>query len=268
MEQMTTGTYLWTSLAALLTICTFSFLYKDNPLYKFAEHLVVGVSAGYFAIILWHTGLQPKLFDQLKDGDWYFFWLNSDNVHYIIPAILGVLMWTRFSKKLSWISRWPIALYMGIAAGVAVPQEMKARVIEQMHSAMISSIDWNNFFGSSIFDFTSGFSSLLVFIGTIAALFYFFFSTEHKGLFKAISQFGIWILMIGFGASFGFTVMGRISLFAQRLQVLDNWTDVSLQSDKGLFTLVWIVVIGFFVVVSVAEFVKFLRSRGTEQSAE
>ena len=37
------------TLAALLTICVFSFLWKDNPLYKFAEHLVVGVSAGYFA---------------------------------------------------------------------------------------------------------------------------------------------------------------------------------------------------------------------------
>jgi len=38
--------FLWTTFGALLTIFTFSFLYKDNPLYKFAEHLVVGVSAG------------------------------------------------------------------------------------------------------------------------------------------------------------------------------------------------------------------------------
>ena len=44
------STFLWTTLGAFLTLCTFSFLYKDNPFYKFAEHLVVGVSAGYFAL--------------------------------------------------------------------------------------------------------------------------------------------------------------------------------------------------------------------------
>ena len=69
MELMEFDTFLWTTLGAFLTLCTFSFLYKDNPFYKFAEHAVVGVSAGYFAIILWHTGLQPKLFNQLRDGD-------------------------------------------------------------------------------------------------------------------------------------------------------------------------------------------------------
>jgi len=39
---------------ALLTLCIFSFLYKDNPLYKFAERLFVGVTAGnYSALYLW-----------------------------------------------------------------------------------------------------------------------------------------------------------------------------------------------------------------------
>src|SRR5262245_26382732 len=42
-----------TWLAALLTLCIFSFLYKDNPFYKFAEHLFVGVSAGYYIILNW-----------------------------------------------------------------------------------------------------------------------------------------------------------------------------------------------------------------------
>ncbi len=54
------------TLAAVLTICVFSFLWKDNPLYKFAEHLVVGVSAGYFTIIVVKTSLLPKLIDPIK----------------------------------------------------------------------------------------------------------------------------------------------------------------------------------------------------------
>jgi len=113
-------TFLWTTFGAFLTLCTFSFLYKDNPFYKFAEHLVVGAAAGYFTIILWHNGLVPKLmYDRLDDGSPWLLFLDSSAPWYLIPAFLGVLMWTRFSKNYAWISRWPLAMYIGIGAGAA-----------------------------------------------------------------------------------------------------------------------------------------------------
>lgn len=249
---MTWETFLWTTLGAFLTLCTFSFLYKDNPFYKFAEHLVVGVSAGYFALVLYHQILIPNVFDKIFDGEWW----------YLIPSILGLMMWTRFSKKYSWISRWPIALYMGIASGMAVPREMHARVIEQMHSAMINIIDINNIFGNSVFDITSGIAKLIVFIGTLSALFYFFFSREHTGFFKGVSKFGIWILMIGFGASFGYTVMGRISLFVQRIQVLRDWTVVSWADEaSGAYAVFWLLTFGVFIIFAGYELIKYLRNK-------
>nr|MBN2277489.1 hypothetical protein [candidate division Zixibacteria bacterium] len=257
------STFLWTTLGAFLTLCTFSFLYKDNPFYKFAEHLVVGVSAGYFALVLWHQSLIPNLFTRLNDGDWYFLWVNSSQWWYLIPAALGVMMWTRFSKKRSWISRWPIALYMGIAAGMAIPREMQARVIEQLHSAMLGVIDRSNFFGHSVFDTASGIASIIIFLGTLAALFYFFFSKEHVGVFKGISSFGIWILMIGFGASFGYTVMGRISLFVQRIQVLNDWTVNAWESGEVSYVLFWFLVFGIFLIWAMFEIVKYFMNKGS-----
>jgi len=261
------STFLWTTLGAFLTLCTFSFLYKDNPFYKFAEHLVVGVSAGYFALVLWHQILIPNLFERLNDGDWYFLWINSSQFWYVIPAALGMMMWTRFSRKRAWISRWPIALYMGIAAGMAIPREMHARVIEQLHSAMLGIIDWTNFFGHSVFDTASGIASIIIFLGTLSALFYFFFSKEHTGLFKGISSFGIWILMIGFGASFGYTVMGRISLFVQRIQVLNDWTISSWNSSNGGFIFFWFLVFGIFIVWAVFEIVNYFKKKGIQAEA-
>ncbi|MCK4632925.1 MAG: hypothetical protein KAT79_06605, partial [candidate division Zixibacteria bacterium] len=172
------GTFLWTSLAAFLTLGTFSFLYKDNPFYKIAEHLVTGVATGYFLIILWHNGLVPNLFQRLEDGNWYLLWLDSSRPLYLIPAILGVMMWTRFSKTWSWVSRWPMALYIGISAGVAVPVEMSARVNKQLYATMVA-IDWNNFFGHggfNLLDTTSGLSQVIIFVGAMSALIYFFFS--------------------------------------------------------------------------------------------
>ncbi len=262
------STYLWTTLGAFLTLATFSFLYKDNPFYKIAEHLVVGVSAGYFVVILWHNGLVPNLFSRLADGDAYFLWLNSSKPWYIIPAFLGALMWTRFSRNYSWISRWPLGLYIGIGTGVAIPLEMSNRVNKQLYATM-SQLDWGNFWGNSFLDSTAGFSQVIIFAGAIAALFYFFFSKAHSGLFGGVARFGIWILMIGFGASFGYTVMARISLFINRIQGLNEWKvaafDATNPNHTGWFTVIfWLLVLGV-AAYAVVEIVRAVRRRATPQ---
>ncbi len=201
---------LWTTLGAILTLATFSFLYKDNPFYKFAEHLVVGVSAGYFFVLLIHTSLIPTLFNRIFDG----------NYAYIIPGLLGLSMWFRFSKKLAWVSRYPIACYIGIGSGVALPLYMYNNVNRQL----TSTLDLTLGVGSG-----TEFWNIIIVLGVLAALIYFFFSKEHKGAFGGFAKVGIYILMIGFGASFGYTVMARISLFVQRIASLQEW--VNMLSD-------------------------------------
>ena len=42
-------------MATGLTLFIFSFLYKDNPLFKLAEHLYVGVSVGYTIVKAYDT---------------------------------------------------------------------------------------------------------------------------------------------------------------------------------------------------------------------
>jgi hypothetical protein len=271
-------TFLWTTFAAFLTLATFSFLYKDNPFYKFAEHLVVGSSAGYFVVILWHNGLIPKLwYDRLDDGSPWFLFLDSSQPYYLIAALLGILIWTRFSKKYGWISRFPLAVYIGIGAGLAVPLEMKARVNEQL-VAMMAPIHWSQFFGVdgfSLLDTMSGLSQFIVFAGTLCALMYFFFSKAHTGLIGGMAKFGIWILMIGFGASFGFTVMARISLFINRMQFLDQqWIQSALNLGETPnanyhfgFPLMFYLLVAVVVVYIIHEILKHLRTNSSTPSA-
>ncbi|MFH2056397.1 MAG: hypothetical protein ABIJ61_10595 [bacterium] len=223
MEQaVTTEMVLWTSLYGLLTLFTFSFLYKDNPLYKIAEHLVVGISAGYMVVLLYYNGLRPNLFNHLFVDDT---WIpDYTELWYVIPLLLGLMMYFRFSRKLSWISRYPIAFYMGIATGLAIPLEMKNRVIQQIYGTTVKlgfDLSAGGFLGvpQGIWD------AVIVFL-TMASLIYFFFSKEHKGLFGGMAKIGIYTLMIGFGASFGYTVMARISLFINRVQELRNWVSM------------------------------------------
>ncbi|HWR84100.1 MAG TPA: hypothetical protein VN285_12435 [Candidatus Deferrimicrobium sp.] len=258
------STFLWTTLGAFLTLATFSFLYKDNPFYKIAEHLVVGVSAGYFVIILWHNGLVPNLFERLADGDWYLLWLNSSKPWYLVPALLGALMWTRFSQNYSWVSRWPLGMYIGIATGVAIPLEMANRVNRQLYATMIA-IKWDNFWGMGFLDSAAGFSQIIIFAGVIAGLFYFFFSKAHTGIFGGIARFGIWILMIGFGASFGFTVMARVSLFINRIQDLRDWGAASFNTSNphysGWFFIVFLLLVFSLAAYAVVEVARFTKRR-------
>mgnify|MGYP006982494121 FL=1 len=72
--------------------------------------------------------------------------------------------------------------------------------------------------------FWDSFLNLILIIGVLTAIVYFFFSIEHKGLVGKTARVGIWFLMITFGAAFGYTVMGRIALLAIRLEFLfDDW---------------------------------------------
>lgn len=189
---------IWHGLAAFLTLCIFSFLYKDNPFYKFAERLVAGVAAGYWTMLLYHTNFTDRVILTMQNGQYA----------YIIPILLGIGMWTRFSKKHSWISRYSIAFYIGISTGVSIPVYMYTYIFRQISATMIP---------------FSSISNILVVIFVLCALFYFFFSKAHTGVFNVVSKIGIYTLMVGFGAGFGLTVMGRVALLVQRILFLKDY---------------------------------------------
>jgi len=194
-----------TWLAAGLTLFIFSFLYRDNPFYKFAEHLYVGISAGYWVSLQYHNVFRPNLWDPLMRGD----------LTLLIPFALGVLLFTRFTKKFFWLSRWALALIIGIFAGIAIIGYGTGDLIRQVHANILPL--WTG-------DWLGSFNNFLLVFGVLTALIYFFFSKEHKGAVGAGAKIGIWFLMISFGASFGYTVMSRMSLLIGRVYfLLGDW---------------------------------------------
>lgn len=213
--------------SAFLTLSILSFLYKDNVFYKFAEHLFVGVSAAYWMVIsIWGT-LFPNLIAKIYPGGVRFVLPaladREPEYHYIIPAILGILLLMRLSRKFGWISRWPLAFIVGTTAGFNLIRYLRSDFIGQVQNTMIPLIAFEN--GS--FNLLDSFSSTVIFVGVLCGLIYFFFSKEHKGIFGVASRAGIWILMITFGAGFGYTVMARISLLVGRMQfLLGDWLGI------------------------------------------
>ena len=216
---------LW--VAAFFTLAIFSFLYGDNPFYKVAEAVLIGVSAGYWMVVGFWEVIVPNLLAKVSPGiaqAWAMPGLAGPeaarDISYVIPLILGVMLLWRLSRRGSWIARWPLAFIIGTTAGLRLIGFLHGDFLVQVRNTIVPLAVMTG----GAFDFWSSLQNVFVVTGVLCGLVYFFFSFEHTGIVGKAAKVGIWFLMITFGASFGYTVMGRIALLAIRLEfLLDDW---------------------------------------------
>jgi hypothetical protein len=220
-ETILVGERIGIWIAAILTLAIYSFLYKDNPIYRFAESLLIGISVGFLLVTAFETTIIPKalapvgkavneVFIQGQFSQFgLFLWV-------LVPVALGLLMFSRFVPKYGWMSRIALALYIGFGAGASIPANMQSYILKQMEATIRPFLH--------IDSIGAGVNAVIVLVGLISTLFYFFFSKAHTGAFGKVAKLGTYFLMIFFGATFGYTVMARISLLIGRLTfLLRDW---------------------------------------------
>lgn len=215
-----------TWIAAFLTLAIFSFLWRDNPLYKLAEAIFIGVSAGYWMVVGFWSVLVPNLFAKLAPATAKAtvipgLEITEPKFIFIVPLLLGVMLLWRLAPKGQWISRWPLALFIGVFAGLRLVQFFEADFLNQIASGIQPLVAVAS---DQTISYGQSFANIIGVVGTLCCLTYFFFSFEHKGALGSASRVGIWVLMITFGAMFGYTVMGRIVLLVARVEfLLNDW---------------------------------------------
>ena len=147
------------------------------------------------------------------------------NYLYIVPVVLGCMVFCRLIPKIAWMGRWPLAFVIGTTAGLKLTSFLDADFVRQVRSTILPLVVFSaTASGGSELDWKQSIQNIVIVISVLSCVTYFYFSVEHKGLVGRISRVGIWVLMISFGASFALTVMGRITLLTMRLQFLfDDW---------------------------------------------
>ena len=205
-----------------LTLLIFSFLYKDTPLFKFAEHLYVGVSIGYTIVKTYDTVILHLIIKPI---------VENGEFALLIPVAIGMLMLTRYVPKAAWMSRYAFAFIVGMGSGLAIPRTISSFILKQIEDTVrpllsIAGPDGLTF-SMNLLNPASNLNAIIILLGVSSVLFYFFFSIEHSGAGKAVARTGIMFLMISFGAGFGYTVMARMSLWIGRLSDLIEFSDAS-----------------------------------------
>ncbi len=210
--------------AAILTLCIFSFLYKNNPAYDVAQNLFVGLTLGYVLVV---KVLKEGIFGVIKDqffatGTWTIQPDIAAIVSSVIAILLGLLFFSSYVPKWSWLVTIVLALTIGWGSGIVISAELSSKVYAQVTSTIL------DFQGFSEKEFFSGSKSqvntVLMLVGVICTLTYFFFSVEHRGVPGKLAKIGVIFIMISFGASFANAVAGRVTLLIGRMTfLLGDW---------------------------------------------
>lgn len=201
-------------IGALCTLAIFSFLLRENPFFRTAEHLFIGLAAG-LGIFYGYQTIVSNAWTPLFNPDpgearkWFL----------IVPLVLGVLLYTRFLKKGKWISRIPLGFLVGVGSALAIRGVIGASFMSQIVATMELPL-WHTMAKFKI-------DAILFILGVIGTLIYFFFSREQKGPLKVGAGIGKWVMMLAFGAAFGNTVMARMSLLVGRIYfLLGEWLHI------------------------------------------
>lgn len=227
-----------TLVGGVATIAIFSFLIRENGLYRFFEHLFIGIAAGLGPILTLRDFLWPQIIDPMLGATITYYPDGTQsaayqplNLLYLIPMAFGLLYYTLYSKRHSWLAKLVIGFTLGASGALAI-RGFFSEVIPQIVSSCKPLIV---FAGTGMLDVWESLNNTLFVAILLLVLNYFFFTLGKEGSFQSRSaSWGRPLLMVCFGAFFGSTVMARLALLVERVQfIVRDWT-VAVLSIMGM----------------------------------
>ena len=186
-------------ISAAFIIFILSLPFKDNALYHISEHIFMGVAAAYGVVMAVKTIQSTAIYPLITNG----------TVIWVIPIILGLLMFGQLVKGYYWISRYPIAILVATGTAVALRTGVEADFLAQIRTILVPIFASNPL---------ASLENLVTSIMVIATIYYFIFTVSGKGAtgtgtgLSLLRYVGLLSLVFAFGSSFGNTIMGRVSL--------------------------------------------------------
>ncbi|MGD0876900.1 MAG: hypothetical protein ABSA01_01985 [Anaerolineales bacterium] len=204
-------------LSFLLTLMILSYLIGDNPAFRVAVYIFVGVSAGYIAAVVWWQVVYPKVFIALFSGTF------REALIALLALILGVLLLFKLTSRMAWLGTPSLAFLVGVGAAVAVGGAVMGTIIPQTQASF------------NVFNLTSVGETWLerllfgaiTLVGTITTLVYFHFGArstvggpQRGKLVEWLSRIGQVFIAITLGVLFAGVFAAALTALIERLNFI------------------------------------------------
>lgn len=199
-------------IAIVLTIMVLSRIAGENPLFRFAQYLFVGVSLGLALVVAYHQVLTPMVRTMTASTD--------GAVVYGIPLVLGLLLLPRITRRqeISWLANIPLALVFGVGAALALGGAIIGTLVPQI-------LDTSN--RPLVGEPAQVAGTLVLALGTVITLAAFYYTAPAEGprarVLAPVAALGHWLLMVAFGFFFASAVQSYMSALTERLAPLVVW---------------------------------------------
>jgi hypothetical protein len=201
----------------LLTLMVLSYLIGDNPVFRAAVYIFIGVSAGYAAAVVWHQVLYPKLFVPLASGN------MGERLLITIPLIMGLLLLLKLSPRTARLGIPSMAFMVGVGAAVAIGGAIMGTLFPQTWASMqaFNLSDAGKYWLERVSE------GLVMLVGTVTTLVYFHFGAKatpsgpQRGkLVSVLGRVGQVFIAITFGVLFAGVFVAAMTALIERMNFI------------------------------------------------
>jgi hypothetical protein len=196
-------------MAAVMTIFIYSFVYKENPAFRWAEHTLIGLTAGIYTVY-GAENIQKLVITPIIEGE-------SGSILMLIPLALGLLLFTRWTRNYYHLSRWMMAMLIASAVAAGMVSSAQTRI-------MVAIVETFPTFTSA----TATFNEIVMLIAVVTTILFFTYTREHTGVLGKIAYVGRFMLMLALGINFGNAFSSRMGYIIGRLNfLLIEWLQIA-----------------------------------------
>jgi len=209
-------------ISCILTIMVLSYLVGDNPLFRVAVFIFVGVSAGYVGAVALYQVILPKVIMPLVNDP-------RANLPLLVPILLSLLLLAKIFPRISWLGSASMAFMVGVSAAVAIAGALIGTIVPQFLAAIAPfGMDDNTGVGSILENLAEGSIMLL---GTVTTLAYFHFGVKSSAaggtgspnpVMRVLGLIGQFFIAVTFGVLFTGAYAAAVSALIGRMYFI--WT--------------------------------------------
>lgn len=210
----------------VLTLMVFSYMLGDLPLirvlYRSAVYIFVGMTAAFTLVVSYEGLILPYLQDIQNSGtSWTTLGNSADVIIFFTALLFGALLLLKPVRSLTWLTNSVYAVVIVVGASVAVVGALSGTLFPLLHTTVTIPEDLSADFGALV-------DRLIIFVGTMTALFYFHYQTRAKSgagagqsrLGRGFRHIGKVFIVTALAAIYASTILTSLTILSERVSFL------------------------------------------------